>query len=88
MPPFVPDAEPGEDAREPARAAIARARELYGLTAREEEVLGLLAQRKTVPTIAEDMFLAQGTVKAHVQHIYQKMDVHSRAELEARLGVR
>lgn len=66
--------------------AIAQARELYGLTAREEEILCLLAQKKTVPAIAADMFLAQGTVKAHVQHIYQKMGVHSRKELEAALG--
>ena len=68
--------------------AIAQARDLYGLTAREEEILCLLAQKKTVPTIAADMFLAQGTVKAHVQHIYQKMDIHSRKELEAFLGVK
>lgn len=67
--------------------AIARARDLYGLTAREEEILCLLAQQKTVPVIAADMFLAQGTVKAHVQHIYQKMGVHSRRELEAALGI-
>ena len=68
--------------------AIARARDLYGLTACEEEILCLLAQKKTVPTIAADMFLAQGTVKAHVQHIYQKMGIHSRKELEAFLGVK
>lgn len=68
--------------------AIAQARDLYGLTAREEEILCLLAQKKTVPTIAADMFLAQGTVKAHVQHIYQKMGIHSRKELEAFLGVK
>lgn len=68
--------------------AIARARDLYGLTAREEGILCLLAQKKTVPTIAADMFLAQGTVKAHVQHIYQKMSIHSRKELEAFLGVK
>ena len=68
--------------------AIARARDLYGLTAREEEILCLLAQKKTVPTIATDMFLAQGTVKAHVQHIYQKMGIHSRKELEATLHVK
>ena len=67
--------------------AISQARELYRLTAREEEILCLLAQKKTVPIIASDMFLAQGTVKAHVQHIYQKMGVHSRKELEAALGL-
>ena len=82
------DGDAGEGPEASTRAALARARELYGLTAREEEVLSLLAQGKTVPAIAADMFLAQGTVKAHVQHIYQKMGVHSRSELEARLGVR
>lgn len=65
--------------------AIARARAVFDLTAREEEVLCLLVQGKNVPAIAADMFLAQGTVKAHVQHIYQKMDVHSRPELIARI---
>ena len=80
----------GGNATSPAGplVAIAQARDLYGLTAREEEILCLLAQKKTVPTIAADMFLAQGTVKAHVQHIYQKMDIHSRKELEAFLGVK
>lgn len=68
-------------------AAVARARDIYGLTDREEEILYLLAQHKKVPTIAKDMFIAQGTVKAHVQHIYQKMGVHSRTELEHALGV-
>lgn len=66
---------------------IAQARDLYGLTDREEEVLYLLVQKKSVPVIAADMFLAQGTVKAHVQHIYQKMGVHSRKELEEALHI-
>lgn len=54
---------------------------LYGLTQREMEVLLLLVQGKTIRAIAADMFIAEGTVKAHVQHIYQKMGVHNRAEL-------
>lgn len=55
----------------------------YGLTQREIEVLHLLAQGKTNAQIGQDMFIAEGTVKAHVQHIYQKLDVHSRKELLA-----
>lgn len=31
--------------------------------------------------IAEDMFIAEGTVKAHIQHIYAKLGIHSRKEL-------
>ena len=57
----------------------------YGLTQREIEVLHLLAQGKTNAQIGQDMFIAEGTVKAHVQHIYQKLDVHSRKELLALL---
>lgn len=57
----------------------------YGLTQREIEVLHLLAQGKTNAQIGQDMLIAEGTVKAHVQHIYQKLDVHSRKELFALL---
>lgn len=60
---------------------------MYALTQRESEVLILLAQGKTVKGIGSDMFIAEGTVKAHIQHIYQKMDVHSRAELMRTLGI-
>ena len=61
--------------------------DMYALTQRESEVLILLAQGKTVKGIGSDMFIAEGTVKAHIQHIYQKMDVHSRAELMRTLGI-
>lgn len=57
----------------------------YRLTARELEILHLLAQRKTVGMIERDLFIANGTAKAHVRHIYQKLDIHSREELFALL---
>lgn len=57
----------------------------YHLTARELEILRLLAQRKTVGMIERDLFIANGTAKAHVRHIYQKLDIHSREELFALL---
>lgn len=53
----------------------------HHLTARELEILKLLAQRKTVGMIERDLFIANGTAKAHVRHIYQKLDIHSREEL-------
>lgn len=68
--------------------AIAQLKTLFNLTDREEEILYMLAAKKTVPTIARDMFLAQGTVKAHIQHIYQKTGVHSRKELFTLLHIR
>jgi DNA-binding CsgD family transcriptional regulator len=57
----------------------------YNLSQREEEVLLLLAQKKTIASIERDLFIANGTAKAHVRHIYRKLDVHSRDELFERL---
>ena len=34
-----------------------------------------------------DRFIANGTAKAHVRHIYQKLDIHTRQELFDLLGV-
>ena len=53
----------------------------YGLTAREEDVLAQLLRGKSVSAIATDFFLSKNTVRSHVAHIYQKMDVHTRDEL-------
>lgn len=87
--------EPGEKApemsiaerkHELAARVVATARK-YKLSAREEEVLLLLAQRKTVGIIERELFIANGTAKAHVRHIYQKLDIHTRQELFDMLGV-
>ncbi|MDD5369612.1 MAG: response regulator transcription factor [Anaerolineaceae bacterium] len=50
------------------------------LTDREFEVLSLLAKGHTNPQIAEVLDIAEGTVKNHLVNVYQKLDVHSRAE--------
>ena len=59
-------------------AELARA---HALTQREGEVLLLLAQRKTTAEIEEALFIANGTAKAHISHVYQKIGVHTREEL-------
>ncbi len=53
----------------------------HDLSPREEEVLQLLARRESVAQIEKDLFVAHGTIKAHISHIYRKLDVHSRDEL-------
>ena len=60
---------------------VALASERFGLTAREEEVLGLYAQGRSAPFIAEQFGISQNTVKSHLSNIYAKMGVHSRQEL-------
>ncbi|WP_314040390.1 LuxR C-terminal-related transcriptional regulator [Slackia exigua] len=59
-------------------AAFARA---IGLTPREAEIFLLLARGRSMPRIAHELVLAEGTVKTHVRHIYQKADVSRRQEL-------
>jgi ATP/maltotriose-dependent transcriptional regulator MalT len=52
-----------------------------GLTAREVEVLRLLAQGMTNPRIAKRLILSSHTVHAHVRSIYAKLDVNSRSSV-------
>lgn len=54
----------------------------YGLTRREEELLKLLLDHKTNREISEELTISIGTVKTHVHHIYEKIGVTSRKELE------
>lgn len=55
----------------------------HGLTPREEEVLQLLVRGKSMAEMESELFVAQGTIKAHINHIYRKFDVHSRKDLLA-----
>ena len=61
-------------------SADARARKL---TAREVEVLGMLAAGRTTPEIAERLHIAQLTARSHIQNILEKLEVHSKAEAVA-----
>ncbi len=49
------------------------------LTGREEEILNLMAQGKTYSEIASELFLSVDGVYYHIRHIYEKLEVHSRA---------
>ena len=52
-----------------------------GLTAREREVLALLARGRTTAVIAREIGVAGGTAHTHVAHIYTKLGVHNQQEL-------
>ena len=54
--------------------------ELQALSAREQEVLELLAQGQLYKEIASRLGVAMDTVRKHLQSIYQKLHVHSRTE--------
>jgi DNA-binding CsgD family transcriptional regulator len=50
-----------------------------GLTARELEVLRLVAQGRTNAQIAQALYLGEPTVANHLTHIYRKISVDNRA---------
>jgi DNA-binding NarL/FixJ family response regulator len=54
-----------------------------GLTEREVEVLRLIACGKTNRAIAGDLFLSEHTVRRHLQNIFAKLDVSTRAAATA-----
>lgn len=60
----------------------------FTLSARESEVLGLLAQGKTRAEISNDLTLSEETIKTHMRHLYQKLGVHSRKELDHMIAKR
>lgn len=54
------------------------------LSDREIEVLGCLARGQTTAQIAAALFISENTVKTHIRHILEKMEVNNRAEAVAR----
>jgi DNA-binding NarL/FixJ family response regulator len=56
------------------------------LTAREREVLGLMAEGYSNPAICERLFLSPKTVEAHVRQIFLKLDLRDSPEQHRRVG--
>jgi DNA-binding CsgD family transcriptional regulator len=54
------------------------------LTAREVEVLELVAEGQTNAEIAATLWLSPGTVRIHLQHVYEKLEVPNRTAAVAR----
>jgi two-component system, NarL family, response regulator len=50
------------------------------LTERELQVLRLMAQGKSNQEIGSDLFIAEGTVKFHINHILNKLGVNDRTQ--------
>ncbi len=57
------------------------------LSRSEVAVLHLLADGLSNQEIATGLFVAVGTVKKHIEHIYSKLDVHSRVQAVARASM-
>ncbi len=51
------------------------------LTVREKEILVLITQGMTNELIADKLFISVQTVRNHIKNIYDKLQVHSRAQV-------
>jgi DNA-binding NarL/FixJ family response regulator len=66
---------------EPAPVQGGRVRERSPLSAREREIVALVAQGYKNKEMAEKMFISEQTVKNHLHNIFDKLGVSDRLEL-------
>jgi DNA-binding CsgD family transcriptional regulator/tetratricopeptide (TPR) repeat protein len=79
-----------EGAEREAGPVVADAEDPFGLTARERQVLALVASGATNREVGERLHMAEKTASVHVSRILAKLDVRSRTEAAAvahRLGL-
>ncbi|MEA3479361.1 MAG: response regulator transcription factor [Bacteroidota bacterium] len=60
--------------------AVAPTDTVIGLTQREEELLSYLAKGYLYKEIADLMYISIDTVRSHIRHIYEKLQVNTRTE--------
>lgn len=53
----------------------------FDLSARERQVVLLLARGHTFPRISDELGVTMNTIRSHARSIYRKLDVHTRQEL-------
>jgi DNA-binding CsgD family transcriptional regulator len=68
-----------------ARPRRRRLTGLEALTAAELRIARLAAEGRSNREIAAELFLSLKTVETHLSHVFMKLDVHRRGELEAAL---
>jgi DNA-binding NarL/FixJ family response regulator len=66
---------------QPTPSSAAPPAEDHGLTAREYEVLRLIAEGRSNAEIAAELFVSGATVKTHINHLLAKTAARDRAQL-------
>jgi ATP/maltotriose-dependent transcriptional regulator MalT len=56
---------------------------LPNLTAREQQILDLIAEGNTNRQISHDLSISESTVENHIHHIYGKLGISNRAQAVA-----
>lgn len=63
------------------RSACTEISEEWGLSAREQQAMFCACMGMTADETANELGIAATTAKTHIRHVYEKLGVHSRAEL-------
>jgi DNA-binding NarL/FixJ family response regulator len=79
----TPQRQPGSEHTSSAMRAAGAPALHARLTPREREVLGLIARGLSNSEIARQLFVSEGTVKSHVNHLLGKIDARDRAQAVA-----
>jgi len=80
--PVAPPAKPAHNHHIDAR--------VRSLTTRENEILGFIAGGHNATVIAQHLGISPLTARNHIQHLFEKLEVHSKAEAAAfayRMGI-
>jgi DNA-binding CsgD family transcriptional regulator len=77
----VPSKKPEIQLEENMSDRIKELSEHYRLSPRESEVFALLAKGFTRNMIEKQLVLSDSTIKTHISHIYEKMDIHTKQDL-------
>ena len=54
-----------------------------GLTQRERQIMGLVSEGLSNKEIGRRLNVTDGTIKVHLHHIFQKLEISNRASLAA-----
>jgi len=76
----VPEAPASDPAVSPAAAALPAEPEGKKLSARETEILQLIAKGVSNSEAATMLTLSKATIRTHLEHIYRKLEVSNRVE--------
>jgi DNA-binding CsgD family transcriptional regulator len=90
--PIVSIAQRGDCVRHFSLAAHANHADarVRSLTTRENEILGLIAAGSNASVIGQHLGISPLTARNHIQHLFEKLEVHSKAEAASfayRMGI-
>lgn len=73
--------EPTSSSMASANESLSSEAEKLGLTARELDVVRLIAQGRSNTEIATELFVSDATVKTHINHIFSKLGARDRSQV-------